>query len=112
MFSSSFLMKQFVTRIYCDGCSCVPHRESSGIRYCRNVFLRRVLPFFCFVFVLNYVDSHKPSSGDLSPLLAGGCCYARSLSRLKVVLAYLTMPRVTTLLYSLGIPAADASVSR
>jgi len=60
MFSSSFLMKQFLTRIYCDGCSCVPHRGSSGIRYCRNVFLRRVLPcFVLFLFLITWTATNR-----------------------------------------------------
>ena len=38
-----------------------------------------------FLLQSHHMGSHTPSSEDLSPLLEGGCRYARSLSWLKIV---------------------------
>ena len=41
---------------------------------------------FLFVYLLTrHMGRHTPSSGDLAPLLDGGCCCTRGLSWLKIV---------------------------
>ena len=44
--------------------------------------------------VLPFLFSHTPSSGNSSPFCVGICCYARSLSWLRIV-PYLLMQHVT-----------------
>ena len=59
-----------------------------------------------------YLGSHTPSmasSGDLSPFLDHGCCYARSVSCLKIIFHITKQQHITAFECGLGV-LAGASV--